>query len=215
MGLIQTRRVETLIRFLPTLLMVFVAAIGSSCTGDDDQPAPTAVGSAQPSGTASQPTATGTSIRIVDEVVGAVERKDAGALRRLVELVKLPCVTGNQVGPPASLKCTEGEPPGTMIDVLPAARDEGFYVRADAIEGELARVLAPGFRLAMVYRTIEADGGGPLSPYKAGTYAIVFSSLSGGPGIKFIVDEKHILVLYEKATDVSIPPGRTPVVSPK
>jgi len=102
-----------------------------------------------------------------------------------------------------------------MIDVLPAARDEGFYVRADAIEGELARLLAPGFRLAMVYRTTEADGGGALSPYRAGKYAIVFSSLSGEPGIRFIVDEQHILVLYEKDTDSSIPAGRTPVVSPK
>lgn len=140
-----------------------------------------------------------------------MQERFASSLR----LVKLPCVIGNQVGPPASLKCGEGEPAGTMIDVLPAARDEGFYVRADAIEDELARLLAPGFRLAMVYRTTEADGGGPLSPYKPGTYAIVFSSLSGGPGIRFIVDEQHILVMYEKDTDVSIPTGRTPIVSPK
>lgn len=205
-------------RLLPIILTFVVAAIGSACVGDDGKSTPTAVAASQPSGTAAEPTAavtTETSIQIVDEVVSAVTRKDVATLRQLIELVKLPCVTGNQVGPTASLKCAEGEPAGTMIDVLPAARDEGFYVRADAIEGELARVLAPGFRLAMVYRTTEADGGGPLSPYKAGTYAIVFSSLSGGPGIKFIVDEKHILVLYEKATDVSIPPGRTPVVSPK
>lgn len=154
-------------RLLPIILTFVVAAIGSACVGDDGKSTPTAVAASQPSGTAAEPTAavtTETSIQIVDEVVSAVTRKDVATLRQLIELVKLPCVTGNQVGPTASLKCAEGEPAGTLIDVLPAARDEGFYVCAEAVEDELRRVLAPGFRLAMVYRTTEADGGGPLSP---------------------------------------------------
>ncbi len=148
--------------------VAFLAGCGQGSEGTTAQGALT---SAPPAATATPPAGL-TAIPEVDAVIEAVSSGDPEALRPLIRYSKIGCVA-ELVGIGSPPKCDPGEAVGTLVDVLPAAQCEGYYVRLTEIDSLLAFETAPGRRLYAVFRM-----AGASSP--AGKYVIVFSQVRSG-----------------------------------
>jgi hypothetical protein len=67
----------------------------------------------------------------VDPVLAAVASGDPEELRSLIQYTSAPCTRKEGLGGPP--KCREGEPEGTMLEVLPYLGSEGSFIRKSEI----------------------------------------------------------------------------------
>ena len=163
---------------LPGLLLLLAAATASACGGGDS--------------------ADRTGVSQVDAVVKAVLSGDEEALRQLVHYAPVACTTGPlQIGGPP--ECLQGEPDGTLVDVLLVASCEPHYVRPDGLNQAFDYLLAAKPSLYGTFR-------GSLGPGFPGDQAAVFSvrSESGNTeGKAFVVDDDSGIVFVDFGCDDS------------
>lgn len=118
-----------------------------------------------------------TGIAQVDAVIDAVLSGDAQAFEAVTKFVPMAC-TATPVGIGA-FYCQEGEPDGTVTDVLPAAQCEGHFLR----RGNFS---LPGDTLTL-YAVVRSEAG----------YGIVFSRLVGPSqanwGLRLVIEGGRIV----------------------
>jgi hypothetical protein len=132
---------------------------------------------AQPAGdTEYYPLDTRTGIPAVDDVLAAVESGDPQKLYALINFTTAPCTTADGLGGPP--KCTEGEPEGTRLEVLPFIGAEGSFIRQNEIGNW------PGIdpvALYAVYRVSETALNEQY--YPPGEYLIFFVPRENEPAV--------------------------------
>jgi hypothetical protein len=148
-----------------------------------------------------------TGVPEVDAVVQAVLSGDQQALRGFVRYTPVACSTEPEIG---SEPCRPGEPDGTLVDALPAAQCEGYYIRADGIDQALTHLLEGEPKLYGVYQ---------VSPgtWPSGDHTAIFST--EGPeqvfGLELVIDDGEIVLINfgcgQSPEQLGQSPGLTPV----
>lgn len=154
---------------------------------------------------------TRTGIPIIDGAIAAVHRGDHETLVQNIHPTEIECVAVQQgIGSPPL--CEPGEPPGTVIEVLPSSQCEGHYARLDGYDGHGLVSKAP--RIYAVYETGEQPGGG-LFP--AGDYGLLFA-LGNGLSRQLFVSSDGLVQMSDGCADAAsarVPAGAVFVLPPQ
>ncbi len=119
---------------------------------------------------------TRTGIPGVDIVLDAVLTRDQEAIKDLIRYSISACT--NEMGLGGPPKCREGEPVGTMVEVLPFLGPEGHFLRRDEVRDWSGLDIKGLYAVYLVSEQAFAD-----PDYPAGEYAAVFLH---GHGISFV-----------------------------
>ena len=126
----------------------------------------------RPAGTV--PTSSVTGNDELDAIIAAAIYSDLETLQAKLAFSELPCSVADGLGGPP--KCLEGDPAGTLYEVLPILGPEGHFMhKADAsLEGWPGFGKVHLFAVYEVSNTVYADEN-----YPAGEYAIVLRGPAG------------------------------------
>lgn len=173
--------------FFLALLVMGITAFAACGDDDDDAVLTTATSTAtrQPEATAAPratPTPSGTGVKIVDDVIAAVNAKDAAKLTALLHFWLRACTEPQGIG---ALPCPTGSPIGTPVMVVHFGACEGSFFKP----GDPAITTgAQGFvdRATKLYAVVKAR------PFDAdtsvpGKYQVVFE-----PGVSISVADEGI-----------------------
>lgn len=192
---------NTLTRALAIASITALAAFSFAC-GDDDEDAPNATPTTQAAtsptagttttATAPAGTPTGESEgtpTVVNDIIDAVAAADADGIEEMLVYTSLACTATVEGlgGPPI---CAEGEPDGTLVDVLPLAFCEGSYARP----GELNTFpLTEDITFYAAYRTAGDS-------YPPGDYIVVFTrtqpNIEGETALAIIASDEGIVGIH-------------------
>ena len=112
------------------------------------------------------PLKTRTNIQMIDVVLDALSSGDAQALIKLFGYSTIPCMTSNALGGPPA--CRQGEPEGTIVEVLPVIGGEGSFLHKDEIDK------FPGLGAIGLYAIFEVSAKAySEANYPGGDYGIV------------------------------------------
>ena len=120
-----------------------------------------------PAASEGYPLDTKTGVPVVDSVLTAVASRDPQELRALIQYTSAPCTWADGLGGPP--KCRDGEPEGTLLEVLPFIGSEGGHIRKNEINNW--KVINAD-ALYAVYRV--SDHALDEKYYPPGDYIIVF-----------------------------------------
>lgn len=146
-----------------------------------------ATATAQPAGPSEYyPIDTQTGIPDVDNVLAAVASGNPQELYALINFTTAPCTNTEGLGGPP--KCTEGEPEGTQLEVLPFIGSEGGFIRQNEIgrwQGVDAQALYGVYRVS----------GTALNEayYPPGEYLIFFVPRENEPAVALRVADGGIV----------------------
>ncbi|UCH61092.1 MAG: SH3 domain-containing protein [Anaerolineales bacterium] len=129
---------------------------------------------------------TRTGLDDVDPIIETVLAGDMNALRQRIKYTTLGCTQEMALGGPPN--CREGEPEGTLVDVLPFLGPEGHFLRRDEIYKWRGIDVAG---LYAVYRV--SDEAYSPKEYPAGEYGIVFRTKSPQDIVTLRVENGRIL----------------------
>ncbi|MBE0611449.1 MAG: hypothetical protein IH609_18860 [Dehalococcoidia bacterium] len=167
------RRARSFSERIALAILLATLALGAACSDDDDSSDPTATSPA------------GTGVALVDQVIAAVNAKDATKLASLLEFWPHPCVATPAVG---EVTCPAGAAPGTPVMVVGLGAGELGYLQpgspgiAPAIDDLVGRA-------TKLYAVLEE----PTFPNQSnvpGKYQIIFE-----PGVAFAVGDRGITFL--------------------
>lgn len=183
-------------RLITAALVAALAVFAVACADDGDdtggngnEPTPTAPSGENPQPTPTRPPA-GTAPQQVQEAIDAALAGDADALAGMVRYSRIGCIAEPQ-GAGAPPICEEGEEEGTILEVLPAAQCEGFYIRRADVADELERFVEGGLEDYAVYNT-------PERYFPPGPFSAVFNGTNEGGatvGREIIVDANGVVGL--------------------
>ena len=120
-----------------------------------------------PAASEGYPLDTKTGVPVVDNVLTAVASRDPQELRALIQYTSAPCTWADGLGGPP--KCRDGEPEGTLLEVLPFIGSEGGHIRKNEINNWKG---INADALYAVYRV--SDHALDEKYYPPGDYIIVF-----------------------------------------
>jgi len=192
---------RTRTRTLAIASVIALTAFSFACgddAGDTPDATPTTEAAASPTvGTTTTPTApigtpTGESEgtpTVVNDIIDAVAAADADGIEEMLVYTSLACAATVEGlgGPPI---CAEGEPDGTLVDVVPLAQCEGSYARP----GELNTFpLTEDITFYAAYRTAGDS-------YPPGDYIVVFTrtqpNIEGETALAIIASDEGIVGIH-------------------
>lgn len=136
------------------------------------------------------PSTTRTGIPAIDNVLAAIESDDPQELSARIRYTVAPCTTADGLGGPP--KCRDGEPEGTMLEVLPFLGSEGSFIRKSEIETWNG---IDGHTLYAIYRVSE---NAPVEEYyPSGEYAVLLVSSDGSTALSLRLGDDGIVRVDE------------------
>jgi len=164
------------------VLLSFTVLAGGACTSSN----PTGPIATQDN----SPLTTRTGIPAIDNVLAAIESDDPQELSAQIRYTVAPCTTVDGLGGPP--KCRDGEPEGTMLEVLPFLGSEGSFIRKSEI-GTWNGI--GGYSLYAIYRVSE---NAPVEEYyPSGDYAVLLVSSDGNTALSLRLGNDGIVRVDE------------------
>jgi hypothetical protein len=160
-------RVIEMKMYVKAILLLLVFMPMNACST-----APTSTPASNPQG--DYPLDTKTGVQAVDNALAAVASGNSQELISLINYTIAPCITADGLGGPP--KCSEGEPEGMMLEVLPFLGGEGSFIRKSEIgnwQGVDATAVYAVYRVSQDAQVEEY--------YSPGKYAIIFIAPGNQP----------------------------------
>ncbi len=139
---------------------------------------------------ADDPLTARTGIPVIDNVLAAIESDDAQELSAQISYAMAPCTTAEGLG--GAPKCRDGEPEGTMLEVLPFLGSEGSFIRKSEIS------MWNGIGDHSLYAIYRVSENVPVEKYyPPGDYAILLVSSDASTAISLRVGNDGIVRVDE------------------
>ena len=169
-------------RIVVVVLLCFAVLAGNACLPSNSSPPVVAQ--------EKTPLTTRTGIPAIDKVLAAIETDDPQELSSMISYTMAPCTTAEGLGGPP--KCRDGEPEGTMLEVLPFLGSEGSFIRKGEINTWNG---VSGRSLYAIYRVSE---NAPAEEYyPSGEYAILLVSSDAKTAVSLRIGNDGIIRVDE------------------